>query len=118
VQCTSESIVKIADRSQAHLIGLIHSTRSCTLSWEFPRLCAHSSCGFSDSSSRCDGTLNCDYSGVAMDALSDLACRNLHHDSIKNVFYAPMSFFDTTVMPSPYAYAARPKRVLSRLGES
>lgn len=36
-------------------------------------------------------------SGNAMDAMSELASRNLHHTSTRNIFYAPMAFFDTTV---------------------
>ncbi|OBZ72274.1 Oligomycin resistance ATP-dependent permease YOR1 [Grifola frondosa] len=34
--------------------------------------------------------------GVAMDEMGFFVSQNLHHDSIRNVFYAPMSFFDTT----------------------
>ncbi len=41
-------------------------------------------------------TLN---SGMAMDEMGFFVSENLHHDSIRNIFYAPMSFFDTTVCP-------------------
>ncbi|GJE88588.1 ABC transporter C family protein [Phanerochaete sordida] len=34
--------------------------------------------------------------GVAMDEMGAFVSNNLHHDAIKNIFYAPMSFFDTT----------------------
>nr|CAD98883.1 ABC protein [Phanerodontia chrysosporium] len=34
--------------------------------------------------------------GVAMDEMGAYVSKNLHHDAIKNIFYAPMSFFDTT----------------------
>lgn len=36
-------------------------------------------------------------SGMAMDEMGFFVSENLHHDSIRNIFYAPMSFFDTTV---------------------
>ena len=32
-----------------------------------------------------------------MDEMGYFVSQNLHHDSIRNIFYAPMSFFDTTV---------------------
>ena len=32
-----------------------------------------------------------------MDEMGFLVSQNLHHESITNIFYAPMSFFDTTV---------------------
>lgn len=32
-----------------------------------------------------------------MDEMGFFVSENLHHDSIRNIFYAPMSFFDTTV---------------------
>jgi hypothetical protein len=31
--------------------------------------------------------------GVAIDFLSMAAAKNLHHDSVQNILYAPMSFF-------------------------
>ncbi|KAF8071690.1 ABC protein [Lyophyllum atratum] len=34
--------------------------------------------------------------GVAMDIVSWFVSRNLHHDSVRNIFHAKMSFFDTT----------------------
>ncbi|KAI9000636.1 P-loop containing nucleoside triphosphate hydrolase protein [Trametes punicea] len=34
--------------------------------------------------------------GVVMDEMGFFVSQNLHHDSIRNIFYAPMSFFDTT----------------------
>ncbi|KAL5526288.1 hypothetical protein ACEPAF_8011 [Sanghuangporus sanghuang] len=34
--------------------------------------------------------------GVAMDVLTIFASKNLHHDALRNIFYAPMSYFDTT----------------------
>ncbi|KAJ6466582.1 ABC protein [Mycena vitilis] len=36
--------------------------------------------------------------GVAIDILSMTATKNLHHDSVHNIMYAPMSFFDTIPM--------------------
>ena len=32
-----------------------------------------------------------------MDEMGFFVSQNLHHDAITNIFYAPMSFFDTTV---------------------
>ncbi|KAF5371833.1 hypothetical protein D9615_009539 [Tricholomella constricta] len=34
--------------------------------------------------------------GVVMDRISWFVSRNLHHDSVRNIFHAKMSFFDTT----------------------
>ncbi|KAH8099948.1 ABC protein [Cristinia sonorae] len=34
--------------------------------------------------------------GLVMDAMGYLVSQNLHHNSITNIFYSPMSFFDTT----------------------
>jgi hypothetical protein len=36
-------------------------------------------------------------SGVGMDFISFYVSQNLHHKSVRNAIYAPMSFFDTTV---------------------
>ncbi|KAJ7086116.1 ABC protein [Mycena belliarum] len=36
--------------------------------------------------------------GVAIDFLSMAAAKNLHHNSVQNILYAPMSFFDTIPM--------------------
>ena len=35
--------------------------------------------------------------GAIMDEIGFFVSQNLHHYSIRNIFYAPMSFFDTTV---------------------
>jgi hypothetical protein len=37
--------------------------------------------------------------GWVMDVLSGLVSRNLHHKSVVRILHAPMSFFDTTVLP-------------------
>ncbi|KAI0956120.1 hypothetical protein AcV7_006609 [Taiwanofungus camphoratus] len=34
--------------------------------------------------------------GATMDEMGFYVSQNLHHDSIRNIFFAPMSFFDTT----------------------
>ncbi|PSR78986.1 hypothetical protein PHLCEN_2v7173 [Hermanssonia centrifuga] len=34
--------------------------------------------------------------GIAMDEMGYFVSQNMHHSAIKNIFYAPMSFFDTT----------------------
>ncbi|RDB26210.1 Multidrug resistance-associated protein 1 [Hypsizygus marmoreus] len=34
--------------------------------------------------------------GIAIDTISWFVSQNLHHDSVRNIFYARMSFFDTT----------------------
>jgi len=34
--------------------------------------------------------------GIVMDEMGFFVSQNLHHDSITNIFYSPMSFFDTT----------------------
>ena len=34
---------------------------------------------------------------MVMDEMGYFVSQNLHHDSIRNIFYALMSFFDTTV---------------------
>ena len=36
-----------------------------------------------------------------MDEMGFYVSKNLHHEAIKNIFYAPMSFFDTTVSCTP-----------------
>ncbi|KAJ3535552.1 hypothetical protein NM688_g6963 [Phlebia brevispora] len=34
--------------------------------------------------------------GISMDEMGFFVSKNLHHDALKHIFYAPMSFFDTT----------------------
>ncbi|KAI0661576.1 ABC protein [Cubamyces menziesii] len=36
--------------------------------------------------------------GAIMDEMGFFVSQNLHHESIRNIFYAPMAFFDTTPM--------------------
>ncbi|KAF7312081.1 ABC protein [Mycena indigotica] len=38
------------------------------------------------------------FMGIAVDFLSMTAAKNLHHDSVRNILFAPMSYFDTIPM--------------------
>jgi len=38
---------------------------------------------------------------ASLDILGYLVSQNLHHQAVQTVFYAPMSFFDTTVSYFP-----------------
>ena len=82
----------------AHSIVRTPSIRFCTRLWAYlsPRSpCSCESCYPSLPSWK----LTHDLSGIAMDYMGFFVSQNLHHDAIKHIFYAPMSFFDTTVSP-------------------